>query len=156
MACSLVHRGRVLLALWGRPEHSDIETIVRRVHDRHREAGPLVFIARVPATAEAPDEAVRKEISRRIPTILECCASYHAVLEGSGFVAAAKRAVLTTIFNLSRDRRRYHVHPACSDVLHAIPRSYAAEVATALELFESRGLLSKDLSQLSLEAFASD
>jgi hypothetical protein len=155
MACRVVNHGRVVFVLWGDPEMADMDRILQAVSERHRAFGPIVFIARVPPSAAPPSEPIRREIARKLPQVFERCVSYHALLEGEGFVAATKRAAIATIFLMSGGRKRYYVHATHADILRAAPTDYVADVELALKSFESRGLLSNDLAALPPDAFVS-
>ncbi len=155
MACEIVEYKRVLFVLWGKPEPHDLTLLMRRVRALHDKVGPYVFIARVPARAEVPDEMMRKALSRAIAEISESCASYHAVMEGVGFFSAAKRAVLASLFFMSKHRGKFNVHSCIQDVVDHVPYSQKAEVEWALRKFEPRGLLGHNLGSISPPATAS-
>ena len=143
MACEIAVSGRVVLVLWGKPELSDLPRIDQQVRGARAEAGPVIFIARVPAHAEAPDPEVRAAITDMLQTFMSLCSSYHTVLEGSGFAAAAKRMVLSTIFLMTGRREKSHVHSSCDALLSGAPASERVELGAALQALRGRGLLDR-------------
>ncbi|HSY25241.1 MAG TPA: hypothetical protein VK841_24115 [Polyangiaceae bacterium] len=148
MACEIIEYRRVMLVVWGTPELPDFQRILSRLAGLHASVGPIVFIARVPANAAPPDEKMRKEVSRMLPLIASHCASYHAVFEGVGFVASAKRAILSTMFLMSAGRKRYHVHASVAEVERAVSLESRSDVAAAIVHFRSEGGLDHTLQSL--------
>jgi hypothetical protein len=148
MACEILEYNRVILVLWGKPEFPDVEKILSRITAAYASVGPIVFIARVPVKAAAPDDKMRKEISRILPSIVGHCASYHAVFEGAGFMNSAKRAVLSTMFLMSTKRKRYHVHSSTQEVAAAVSPELQNEVIKALDHFRSHGVLDHNMDSL--------
>ena len=143
MACEIAVSGRVVLVLWGRPELSDLPRVDGAVRGARAEAGPVIFIARVPAHAEAPDPQVRVAITGMLESFMAQCSSYHTVLEGSGFAAAAKRMVLATIFLMTRRREKSHVHSNCDALLSVATAEERDELTVALRALRERGLLDR-------------
>ncbi|HVZ33505.1 MAG TPA: hypothetical protein VG963_13830 [Polyangiaceae bacterium] len=138
MACDIFTSGRVMLVVWGKPELRDLARVdeaARVAYERH---GPLIFIARVPAHAVAPDEDLRGAMAKLLERFTARCATYHTVLEGSGFFAAAKRTALATLFLMTGKRSKHFVHSRCDDVPTALPHELRAELRDALRLFRAR------------------
>lgn len=148
MACTIATSGKVVLLVWGKPEVKDLDAISAAVDATVTRCGPIVLVARVPAGAAAPDEQLRKQIAARLPSLVDRCASYHAVLEGNGFFNAAKRAALATMFLMSGRRNRYHVHANVSEVVDSVALPYVSEVTTALRQFQPLGLLHRNQPSL--------
>ncbi len=144
MACEIVSSWRVVLVVWGKPELRDLKAIEREVKMVYEAFGPVIFIARVPPHAEAPEQHVREAIAQLLERFTEMCLSYHTVLEGSGFAVAAKRMVLSTIIMMTGRRNRYHVHSRCEEAALAVPAARRAEALRALRLFRVRGLLERE------------
>ncbi len=149
MASEIVRTGRVMFVLWGTPERGDFETIAAQARALHDARGPFVFITRVPAGAAAPPDGIRKEVSRCMSLLFERCASYHGILEGSGFTASAKRAVVATLLLMTPHRGKLHIHPKVEDVASAVPPEFAFEVTAVLKTLEPKGLLTRDLASIS-------
>jgi hypothetical protein len=146
MTCQLSAHGRVLLVLWGKPELVDVSNIGETVTKLHAQLGPVIFVARVPKNSQAPDEHVRSAIAKLAPALMPRCASHHTVLEGSGFVVAAKRAVLSTMFLMTGKRHNHHVHATVDEVTAAVPAAYRGDMQEALDAFRAEGLLSRELT----------
>src|SRR5271166_4417560 len=106
MACEIAMSGKVMFVLWGKPESRDFETIAAQARALYDARGPFVFVTRVPDGAEAPADSIRQDVSRCMSFLFERCASYHGVLEGSGFRTSAKRAVVATLLLMMRQRRK--------------------------------------------------
>lgn len=146
MACEIVNFERVVFVMWGKPEFADLARIhheLSRVESVH---GQVVFVARVPEDAPAPDAVVRKELSGRTGELIDRTLSYHVIMEGSGFANTVKRSVLSAIYMAKPSRKRLHVHSAYTDVLRAVPVQLRGEVARAFRAFFDRGLLSDRLA----------
>src|SRR5215472_2660411 len=115
------HRG-VLFVLWGSPEIADLAQIRARVAVMRQQPEPIVFIGRVPAGAEAPSESIRKAMADAMAELVPQFASYHGVFEDRGFVGAAKRAVLSTLFLMGgRRAKNCHIHARVDEVVNAAP-----------------------------------
>jgi hypothetical protein len=142
MACEIVETERALLAVWGTPQIDDVDLLIERL--RFRVAAtktPVFYVTRVPSEAPAPTLDVRNCIKRRLPALVECCASYHVILEGDGFAAAMKRAVLLSLFQLAQKRGLFHVHPTLEVFRQKIPFEWRSEITRLLELAATRDLL---------------
>jgi hypothetical protein len=148
MACEIAEYKRIVLVVWGKPEIADFKRIVDAVEPICKARGPVLLIARIPVGAEAPDQATRSRISSMMPDLMRSCASFHAVLEGTGFVNAAKRAALTTIFMMTGRRMPYHVHARVEDVQQGLAPALVGEFLVAVERFRPRGLLARNLASL--------
>lgn len=143
MACEIAVTGRVVLVLWGKPQATDLPLVERAVERARAASGPVIFIARVPEHAAPPDPHLRDAISAMLDHFLTLCASYHTVLEGSGFAAAAKRMVVSAIFVVTGRRGRTFVHSHCEDVPSVLKPHERAEVEAALQVMRARGLLDR-------------
>jgi hypothetical protein len=139
MACEVLVHGRVVLVVWGTPELQDLILVEKTVMSVYDSRGPVVFVARVPPSGGMPDEHVRAEITRMLGRFMKRLVSYHAVMEGRGFVAAAKRTVLATSFLLAGQRHSYHVHSTVDEVAPAVPPVHRHEVHAAMINFQRNG-----------------
>ncbi len=151
MACEIVSSGRVVLVVWGKPELRDLPKVEREVRHIRDSFGPVIFVARVPAHAEPPEQHVREAIAQLLESFTDLCLSYHAVIEGSGFSAASKRMALSAIFMMTGRRKRYYVHSRCDDVPLALPLEQRTEVTRALRLFRVRGMLEREVQRTPVE-----
>jgi hypothetical protein len=61
---------------------------------------------------------------------------------------SAKRAVLATLFMMTRHRGKLHVHASVHQVANAAPPELQADVAAALKNLEPRGLLGRNLASI--------
>lgn len=143
MACEIVSSDTGVFVLWGRPTKTDLDRVRDRVHRTAEAAGQrVVFVARVPEKAPAPDDEVRAHLKAIMPAFIEDCSSYHAVLEGGGFVSAAKRAILTGVLQLGFRSGTFFVHDHVDGILTKIERSSRPQAESLLTLAKARGLLS--------------
>jgi hypothetical protein len=147
MACEIaVCRGAVF-CLWGKPAKSDFDRLLRQLAESAKEFGaPVIYVTRVPAEAPAPDAEVRKYLNSILPRFMESCSSYHVVLEGTGFGAAMKRAVVTGLMQLGFRRGSFFVHASASEVTHHVRRENQPEARAILELAAKRGLLDSTMA----------
>lgn len=142
MTCELVGTERALFVAWGTPEVDDVERIIDDVRQRlNGTKGAIFYVTRVPSDAPAPDANVRRRLNQILPTLVEYCASYHVILEGDGFVAAMKRGVLLSLFQLTQKRGLFHVHPSVDAFRLKVPSEWRLEIKRLLELSEERDLL---------------
>jgi len=131
-----------VFVLWGKPALGDVERVVQSVESAARSSeSPIVLVARVPEAAPAPDDAVRARLKAAMPGIVELCSSYHAVLEGAGFVAAAKRAIMLSLLQLGFRKGTFFVHDHVSGVLSNIDRTARPRAVALMALAAERGLL---------------
>jgi hypothetical protein len=141
------------LVVWGAPLQPDIEQVVQAIHSARLEYGaPVLYIARVPKEAPAPDRNTRKLIDRALPEFLANCSSYHVVMEGEGFFAALKRSVLTSTLLPSWRRRMFYVHAHCSDVGPAVTAPEQTACRQLFELAQQQGLLHGPLAETVIQA----
>jgi len=142
MSCEIIQVEGAVFVLWGRPTHADVDRVFERVQQTAAAAGgPIVFIARVPHDAPAPDTAVRAYINQRMTSFAELCSSYHAVLEGAGFMSAIKRAILAGLFQLGFRSGTFFVHDSDRNVMAKVDGANRARAQALLTLAASKGLL---------------
>ena len=142
MAVEIITTDGAVFALWGKPTKADLDRVVDKVERLAAQRGrPVVYIARVPPTAPAPDDAVRPYMNSLMPRFIKVCSSYHVVLEGTGFVSAIKRGVLASILQLGWRNGSFFVHDHARSVSAKVDRSVRADVESILGLAEAKGLL---------------
>lgn len=142
MACQILSVEGAVFVLWGRPTQGDLERVVERVEQvAAAAASPIVFIARVPQDAPAPDADVRTRLNELMPRFARVCSSYHAVLEGGGFVCAFKRAILAGLFQFGFRSGTFFVHDTDRDIMEKIVGSGRVRAEAMLTLAAARGLL---------------
>src|SRR5688500_15250625 len=118
MAVSIVTGRGCVFSVWGKPKKEDMDIIEKELRETAQASnGPVVYVTRVPTNAPAPDADVRRHLDSLMPKIVESCSTYHVVLEGKGFVAAIKRAVLNSLFQIRWKRGLFFVHQYASEVL---------------------------------------
>lgn len=109
----------VFILRWQGARFADAASLMQRVKEaRSDSAGPLVYLAIVPADDSPPDMATRREFGRQLQPLLELCTCVHLVLEGTGFRAAAQRAVATGMFLMTGRRDRVTAHASVFDALN--------------------------------------
>lgn len=108
----------VFVVRWVKPEPGDSPAIVEltrkhagRLHQK------LVYVGVVPEDCASPDEAVRKEMIKAFPPVLEHCKCVHLVLEGQGLGKAVLRTVAAGIFLVGGQRGRVTTHDTVRDAL---------------------------------------
>jgi hypothetical protein len=142
MACEIISADGAVFVLWGRPTRGDIDLVVERVEQVASAAGgPIVFIARIPQDAPAPDAAVRTHLNRLMARFMRLCSSYHAVLEGGGFTSAIKRAILAGLFQFGFRSGTFFVHDTEHSVTSKLDGVARTRAQTILTLAAARGLL---------------
>lgn len=142
MACEIVSCRGAVFVLWGVPSTEDVDRIVLSLRAAVEQAGePVVFVTRVPIDQPAPSAEVRRYLNESMPALLALISSYHAVLEGDGFTAAVKRAVLLGLFQLTWRRGVFSVHSRVADVPSVHEPKQRAATQRLLELARARGLL---------------
>jgi len=111
MACEFLSGDGVLLAVWGKPSRVDVNRVLEQLESSVEQSGrPVVYITRIPVDAPAPDSSVRQYINAAMPKATSMCSTYHVVLEGTGFMAAIKRGVLVSLFQIGSKRGMFFVH----------------------------------------------
>ena len=142
MPCEIVSSDGGVFVLWGKPTKEDLDRVLERVQRTATAAGHrIVFVTRVPEKAPAPDDEVRAYLKAVTARFFEDCSSYHAVLEGGGFVSAAKRAILIGLMQLGARGGDFFVHAHVDEVLAKIDPSSRPQALSLLTLAAGRGLL---------------
>jgi hypothetical protein len=142
MACEIVSSDGGVFVLWGKPTKEDLDRVLERVQQTAAAAGHrIVFVARVPERAPAPDDEVRAYLKSIMARFFEDCSSYHAVLEGGGFVSAAKRAILIGLMQLGSRGSNFFVHGHVDGVLAKTDPSSRLQAQSLLSLAAGLGLL---------------
>jgi hypothetical protein len=142
LSCEIISVEGAVFVLWGKPTKRDLDRVVDRVELIAGASGkPIVFIARVPKTAPAPDDEARAHMNALMPRFIAVCSSYHAVLEGSGFVSAIKRAILAGLLQFGFRNGTFFVHENEKSILGKTERELRPAVEAILSLASTKGLL---------------
>lgn len=142
MAVAFTIADGAVFCVWGEPMLADVDAVLRELRAAvTRAGGPVVYITRVPKDAPIPAPEVRTRLNAVMPLIPTLCSSYHVVLEGSGFVAAVKRSVLISLFQISARRNTFFVHAKAEEVLSKLPPEKHARVRRLLIHAQQDGLL---------------
>jgi hypothetical protein len=146
MACEVVTVPGAVFALWGKPTVTDMDRVVEEVEATAQRCGhPVVYVARVPSQAPAPDASARARLDKLMPRFREATGAYHVVLEGEGFGAALKRGVVASIFQFSWRGKTFFVHASVSEVLRHVSSTDQRAATALLAAATQRGLLTKTL-----------
>ena len=142
MACEFLSGDGVLLAVWGKPSRVDVNRVLEQLESSVEQSGrPVVYITRIPVDAPTPDSNVRQYINAAMPKATSMCSTYHVVLEGTGFMAALKRGVLVSLFQIGNKRGMFFVHADADEVTRSIPTERQLTVRALLIRADARGLL---------------
>jgi len=142
VACDLVLSDGAVFAHWGVPTVEDMDRVAAALKSVAAKAGrPVIYIARVPSKAPPPDAQVRRHLDTLMPAIVEQCSGYHVVMEGDGFFAAMKRAVLLGIFQIRWRRGVFFVHSTIAELLGVTAQADRDAITRVLELAKRAGLL---------------
>jgi hypothetical protein len=144
MSCEIVAATGALFVLWGKPTRADIDRVEAEINDCVAKfGGPITYITRVPTAAPAPDAEARKHLNALMPRIVHACSTYHAVLEGDGFLAAMKRGIVTSLFQLGFHKGSFFVHSSVGEVALKVDKAVRVHVDDVLELAKRQGLLDR-------------
>lgn len=143
MACEILSSEAAVFVVWGRvTTKQDLDRVFDRIKLIHQATGERVlYVTRVPVDAQPPDAEVRAHLDKLMPTGIAMCSSYHVVLEGTGFIAGMKRAVLAGLFQISWRKSMFFVHSLPKEVLYKLDRAQRPVGEKILRLAEARGLL---------------
>ncbi len=142
MACEFLTGDGVVYCVWGRPTTNDMDQVLLHLKANVEAAGrPAVYITRVPVDAPAPDAKVREYLNSLMPKIAGLCSTYHVVLEGAGFIAALKRGVLLSMFQMGNKRGTFFVHADVDEIFRNIKAERQLAVRALLIRADARGLL---------------
>jgi hypothetical protein len=142
MACEILSTEAAVFVLWGKPTKADMDRVVNRLELVASASGQsVIYIARIPKTAPAPDDDARAYMNLLMPRFVKVCSSYHAVLEGSGFVSAIKRAVLTGLLQWGFRNGTFFVHESEKTIAAKVGLGVRPAVETILNKAAARGLL---------------
>ncbi len=141
MTCEIVNCRGGVFAVWGTPSAEDMDRVLVELTEAAKNnGGKAVYITRVPVGAPPPDGEARARFNAVLPKLMALVHSYHVVMEGSGFVAAFKRATLTTLLQPFWRRKVFYVHATCQEALTQMDASFQPIGQHLLRLAESRGL----------------
>jgi hypothetical protein len=144
MSCEIVATQGAVFCVWGKPTRSDVDRVEAQLRASALEfGGPVTYITRVPAQAPAPDGDVRKYLNAAIPRIMASCSTYHVVLEGVGFVAAMKRGILTSLFQLGFRKGSFFVHSSVEEVRLRVAKAVRPNVDELLKVAAKKALLTR-------------
>jgi hypothetical protein len=142
MACRLIGTDRALLVVWGVPEPSDVDLIAEQIEMRLKLTGkPIFYVTRLPIESPVPSPEIRAHLSRCVLPFSSSCQQYHVIIEGDGFVAASKRAVLMSFSGLRAKCGVFFVHGSVQEFERRVSPEWRADVTRLLHLAEQRGLL---------------
>ncbi len=143
MPVETIARPGVVFALWGRPTLADFDRIERLIAETASSSpgGKVVYVARIPASAPAPDGALVRYLLSRLGVFKQNCSAYHAIIEGSGFGVAIKRGVITTLLQCSQTRDMVFVHARVDSVLKTATKHGLEQVCLVLEEARHKGML---------------
>jgi hypothetical protein len=82
-------------------------------------------------------------VSQIMPEVLASCSSFHVILEGDGFVAALKRGVMLSIFQMCRQRGILFVHSNCEEVHKHIDQRKGMALKHLLQRARDLGMLDR-------------
>jgi hypothetical protein len=143
MSCEILSSEGAVFVVWGQETtNQDLDRVFDRIKLIHEATGTRVlYVTRVPVNAQPPSPEVRAHLDKLMPTGIAMCSSYHVVLEGTGFIAAMKRAVLAGLFQISWRKSMFFVHSVPRELLFKLDREQKPVGAKILQLAEARGLL---------------
>jgi hypothetical protein len=142
MSCEIISGFGAVFSVWGEPSRADIDRVAEAMRTARANAGEqITYVTRVPMDAPAPEPEVRRRLDALMPMVVENCATYHVILEGGGFLAAVKRSVLVSIFQIRWRSGTFFVHSNCDEVLAAVSPSRRAGVEALLKRAREQGLL---------------
>lgn len=143
MATEFITGEGVVFCVWGKPAKSDIDQLFQHLQKASRRIPEsVVYITRVPVDSPPPAGEVRAYLDSLMPIMTPWFSSVHVVLEGTGFVAAMKRGVLLSLFQIGGRRNTFFVHATTDDVLRKVNAAKQSTVRLALQRAKGRGLLS--------------
>lgn len=157
MACEIISTPGAIFVLWGIPTLDDVDQVVEALHEAVHEAGePVIYVTRVPVNQPAPSAEVRRQLDKLMPTLTQLFSTYHVVLEGAGFGAAVKRAVLLGLFQLSWRRKTFFVHSLIEEIPVSLEKRRVPAFKQLVAAAKARGALDADGPRLERSAdFAS-
>lgn len=142
MSVEAIVRPGVVFAVWGRPTLADVDAIERLLAETASSSGgKVVYVARIPSSAPAPDSVVLRYMVSRLGGFKQHCSAYHGIIEGTGFGVAIKRGVITTLLQLSQTRSAIFVHAGVDSVIEAVTKQGLVHVRSVLEEARRRGML---------------
>ncbi|HET9958043.1 MAG TPA: hypothetical protein VFQ61_26280 [Polyangiaceae bacterium] len=154
MACEIIATDRAVFALWGKPEKADFDRLLDTLQSVTLRTGtPPIYVTRVPGDDPAPSAEERAYLDRLMPKFVELCSTYHVILEGAGFMAALKRGVLVSLFQIRWRRGTFFVHAHSSEVPACLPLLQQQKAASELlRLARARGLLAGEKTEAGASA----
>lgn len=139
MACSTITIDPIFAVRWENPEPQDLRRVDLAVAELHKRLGkPCLYLAIVPADAEAPSNEMRSAMIAGMSGMLEHCESIHFVIEGSGFKHTVLRSALAGILLVAGRRGRVFVHTTVQDALQAVAAHVKLEPSSILRTLRAQ------------------
>ena len=111
MYCVLTVRGPVVYANWRGFSLADLRNVIDRVTALHAALGrPVVYLARIPASARIFSQDEHSALLEFLAAILPHCATIHHVIEGDGFIKSARQAVVMNMAAATSRPRAFYTH----------------------------------------------
>ncbi len=135
MPFSFSSRGAVALVRWETPENDDFDALLAQLAKVDQDVGRPILVSLVAADAGVPRPETALAWGRRLPELVEACASIHKVFEGTGFAVGVKRSVLTGMILTARrlgasgSPGRWTIHGSLDTVLDALGSQQRADLA---------------------------
>jgi hypothetical protein len=142
MACMIIANDGVVFVTWGIPTMADVQRVFESIQTTAKQSGRrIVYIARVPADAPAPNSKVSECLRELMAEVATNCSAMHLIFEGTGFIAAAKRAFQMTLFRIAGRHAQFFVHSTVEQVARRLNPDDLPRVQTVLKKALEDGLL---------------
>jgi hypothetical protein len=134
--------GRIFIVRWRHYRLADVAIVKSEIAELRRlVGGRLVYLSLIPDGAHTFSAYEIDALSTFVRELLERdCESIHHVVAGEGFVASARRSLITKIALESARPKLFHVYESLDEALGAIARARGESKQALLEDARARGL----------------
>jgi hypothetical protein len=130
----LTIRGPVVYVSWKGLRLGDLEAVRAGITSMsRRRSGPVVYLSRIPGSGGAFSEEARQALTDFLIALVAVCAGIHHIIEGEGFLAGARRAVVTTMAQATSRPRIFHTHATFAEAAAAIGAAYNVDLGDLAE-----------------------
>jgi hypothetical protein len=129
MPYALTIRGPVLYVSWKGLRPGDLDTIRGEITKlRQRRSVPVAYLSRIPGSGGVFGADERRVLGEFLASLVEDCASIHHIIEGEGFLAGARRAIVTGMALATSRPRIFHTHATVAEAAALVRTLYDVDL----------------------------
>jgi len=134
--------GRLFVVRWRVFVLEHLSVVRRRISQARRAAGaPIAYLSLIPSSPRDFTDEERGALAEYLRQLLSGdCATIHHVIEGEGFVASARRSIVTNLALATAQRGAFHTYATLEEAIEEIAAELRAPKQQLLDEVRSAGL----------------